>query len=159
MGGLQPRHARLVVGASATLSRFLLETLDELKKKDSGEESGAQGRLGVGGRGARSSPVSSIATGYPSNLTGIFPARSAVRAATSTLRQGSPSHCPMATPTTPGKAITCSARSRCASSRLVCHRQAWAMLTRLAARAGRTGREGDEEQGGQDAKTSIVRRS
>jgi hypothetical protein len=39
------------------------------------------------------------------------------------------------------------------------HRQAWAMLTRLAARAGRTGREGDEEQGGQDAKTSIVRRS
>ena len=26
--GLQPRHARLVVGAAARLTRFLLETLD-----------------------------------------------------------------------------------------------------------------------------------
>jgi len=75
---------------------------------------------GVGGRGARSSPVSSIATAYPLNLAGIFPARSAVRASTSTLMQGSPSHWPMATPTTPGSAITRSARSRCASSMLVC---------------------------------------
>jgi len=32
-GGLQPRHARLVVGAAATLVRFLLETLDERKRK------------------------------------------------------------------------------------------------------------------------------
>jgi hypothetical protein len=31
-GGLQPRHARLVVGAAATLSRFMLETLDERRK-------------------------------------------------------------------------------------------------------------------------------
>lgn len=31
-GGLQPRHARLVVGASAILSRFLLETLDVRRK-------------------------------------------------------------------------------------------------------------------------------
>ncbi|MEX2223222.1 MAG: abortive infection family protein [Candidatus Rokuibacteriota bacterium] len=30
-GGLAPRHARLVVGAGATLSRFLLETLDARK--------------------------------------------------------------------------------------------------------------------------------
>jgi hypothetical protein len=32
-GGLEPRHARLVVGATATLTRFLLETLDIRKKE------------------------------------------------------------------------------------------------------------------------------
>ncbi len=32
-GGLESRHARLVVGAAATLSRFILDTLDERKRK------------------------------------------------------------------------------------------------------------------------------
>lgn len=32
-GGLESLHARLVVGAAATLSRFVLETLDERKRK------------------------------------------------------------------------------------------------------------------------------